>query len=101
MNRTELLKGATSSGDNATVDPLAISPGAAAAYAVGLWVVMIIAPLTVTALKRHRLLFAAGWFTVGMVWWIASLRLARSESWWARRFYGTEKLARARERYGG
>ena len=82
------------------MNPLAVSTGAAAAYAAGLWVVLVVAPLIITALKRHWLLFAAGWLTVGIVWWIASLRLARPESWWARRFYGSDKLVRARQRYG-
>jgi hypothetical protein len=69
-------------------------------YTVALFVVLIVAPLIVTALKRQWLLFAAGWLTIGLVWWIASLRLARPESWWARRFYGQDKLARAQSRYG-
>ena len=68
-------------------------------YTVALFTVLIVAPLTVTALKRQWLLFAAGWLTIGLVWWIASLRLARPDSWWARRFYGPEKLARAQRRY--
>jgi hypothetical protein len=69
-------------------------------YATALFVILIVAPLTVTTLKRQWLLFAAGWLTIGLVWWIASLRLARPESWWARRFYGPDKLARAQRRYG-
>jgi hypothetical protein len=69
-------------------------------YTVALFTVLIVAPLTVTALKRQWLLFVAGWLTIGLVWWIASLRLARPDSWWARRFYGPEKLARAQRRYG-
>lgn len=68
-------------------------------YTVALFVVLIVAPLIVTALKRHWLLFVAGWLTIGLVWWIASLRLARPDSWWARRFYGQDKLARAQRRY--
>jgi membrane-associated phospholipid phosphatase len=68
-------------------------------YTVALFVVLI-APLIVTALKRHWLLFVAGWLTIGLVWWIASLRLARPDSWWAQRFYGQDKLARAQRRYG-
>lgn len=80
--------------------PLGVSTGLATAYAVGIWIVLIVGPLTITALKRHWLLFAAGWLTVGLVWWIAALRLARPESWWARRFYAPDKLARARARYG-
>jgi hypothetical protein len=78
---------------------LATSTGVAVAYTVALFVVLIFAPLIVTALKRQWLLFAAGWLTVGLVWWIASFRLARPDSWWARRFYGPDKLARAQRRY--
>jgi hypothetical protein len=78
---------------------LATSAGVAIAYTVALFVVLIVAPLIVTALKRQWLLFVAGWLTIGLVWWIASLRLARPDSWWARRFYGPDKLARAQERY--
>lgn len=76
----------------------AVSTEVAIAYAVGLWSLFIVPPV-ITVLKRQWLLFAAGWLTVGVVWWIAPLRLGRPESWWARRFYGEEKLARARERY--
>ncbi|HEU4736760.1 MAG TPA: hypothetical protein VFS48_07020 [Solirubrobacterales bacterium] len=79
---------------------LATSTGVAVVYAVALFLVLIVGPLTVTALKGQWLLFAAGWLTIGMVWWIASLRLARPDSWWARRLYGPDKLARAQERYG-
>jgi hypothetical protein len=82
------------------VHPLAVSNVVGVAYGLGLMTLLVIAPSTVTALKRHWLLFAAGWLTVGGVWWIAALRLARPDSWWARRFYGPEKLARAEARYG-
>jgi hypothetical protein len=79
---------------------LAVSTGVAVAYGIGLWAMLIVAPITVTVLKRHWLLLAAGWLTIGLVWWIACFRLARPRSWWARRFYGAEKLARARKRHG-
>jgi len=78
---------------------LAVSTGIAIAYAVTLWGLLLV-PMVITGLKRQWLLFAAGWLTLGLVWWIASLRLAHPESWWARRFYGGDKLSRARERYG-
>ena len=61
---------------------------------------LIVAPATITALKGQWLLFVAGWLTLGLVWWIAALRLARPGSWWARRFYDHGKLARAQSRYG-
>ncbi len=72
---------------------------AAVAYVVVVFGLLFVAPLTVLALKRQWLFFAAGWVTLGMVWWIAAFRLGRPASWWARRFYDEEKLARARERY--
>jgi len=78
---------------------LAVSTGVAIAYTVVLFTVLIVGPLTVTALKGQWALFAAGWLTLGMVWTITACRLARPESWWARNLYGPKKLARARERY--
>ena len=78
----------------------AVSSGVAIAYAVGLAVVLFIAPVTITGLKGQWLLLAAGWLTVGMLWWIAMLRLARPGSWWDRHIYCPDKNARARARYG-
>jgi hypothetical protein len=54
--------------------PLAVSSGIAVAYAIGLSLLLWVIPLIVTALKGQWLLFAAGWLTVGLVWWIAALR---------------------------
>lgn len=79
---------------------LAASTGVAFAYGIGLWLVLIVAPATITALKGQWLLFAAGWLTMGLVWWIAAMRLAQPRSWWARHRYGPDKLARAQGRYG-
>jgi len=79
--------------------PLAVSTGVAIAYGIALFAVLLFIPLTVTALKGHWLLFAAGWLTVGTVWWIAAFRLARPDSWWARHRYGPEKRRRAERRY--
>lgn len=78
---------------------LAVSTGVAIAYVV-LLAGLCIGPLVVTALKGQWTLFAAGWITVGVVWWIAALRLARPRSWWARHLYGPDKLTRAQARYG-
>ena len=77
----------------------AVSTGVAIAYGVSLWVVLIIGPATVTALKGQWRLFDAGFNTLGFVWWITAFRLARPESWWARRLYGPRKMARAEARY--
>ncbi len=78
----------------------AVSTAVAAAYVIGLFAVLIVGPMTVTALKGQWALFAAGWLTAGLVWWITALRLARPGSWWARHLYGPDKLARAQSRYG-
>ncbi|HEX6456137.1 MAG TPA: hypothetical protein VF009_06410 [Solirubrobacterales bacterium] len=83
-----------------SVELFAVSTGVAVAYGVALCAVLIAGPLAITALKGHWLLFAAGWLTIGAVWWIAALRLARPGSWWSRHFYGPEKLARSQARYG-
>ena len=85
--------------DTAPVELLAVSTGVAIAYGVGLWVVLIIGPATVTVLKGQWPLFDHGWYTLGIVWWITGFRLARPESWWARHLYGPAKLARAEARY--
>jgi len=81
------------------MDLFAVSTGVAIAYGVGLWIVLIIGPATITAVKGQWPLFDAGFSTVGVVWWIAAFRLARPESWWARHLYGPKKLARAEARY--
>jgi hypothetical protein len=78
----------------------AVSSGVAIAYGVGLWIVLIIAPATITGLKGQWALLAAGWLTLGLVWWITMWRLARPGSWWDRHLYGPDKNARARARYG-
>jgi len=78
----------------------AVASWVAVVYAAALFLVLFFVPLTITALKGQWLLFGAGWLTVGVVWWIAALRLGRPESWWARRFYDDDKLGRAKARYG-
>jgi hypothetical protein len=79
---------------------LAVSTGAAIAYAVALWVILVVGPATVTGMKGQWLYLVAGFVTVGIVWWIAAFRLARPGSFWARRFYGPEKMDRAERKYG-
>jgi len=53
----------------------------------------------VTVAKGHVALFFAGLLTIGLVWLIAAPRLAKPNSPWANRFYGSEKLERSRRRY--
>ena len=79
---------------------VAADPGAVI-YGVSLFMVLIVIPVTVTWLKGQRALVFAGFLTVGFVWFIAAFRLARPNSWWARRFYDPRKQARATARYGG
>lgn len=57
-------------------------------------------PAGITWLKGQREAFVFGVLLLGMVWWIAACRLARPPSWWARRFYGPEKMQRALNRFG-
>jgi len=71
----------------------------AVAYGVGLWLILIVVPGTITWLKGQHALFAAGLVVGGLVWTITAMRLARPDSWWARTFYADEKLARTRARY--
>lgn len=78
----------------------AVSTGAAVAYGVAVFGLLLVMPGTITLLKGQRLLFFGGLLFGGIVWWITAFRLGRPDSWWARRFYGTEKLARAQRRYG-
>jgi hypothetical protein len=83
----------------ASMAPFAVSTGIQVVYAVGLVIVIFLGPVTVAELKGHDFLVGFGWLTLGVTWWIAALKLARPESWWARHLYGPRKLARAEARY--
>jgi hypothetical protein len=74
-----------------------MSAGEAVVF-VAAWAV-VLTPAAVTALKGHLALFVAGFLLLGLVWLVAAFRLARPNSFWARRFYGPEKLRRSRSRY--
>ena len=78
---------------------VAVSDAGAVAYGLAL-LALVGVPATVTLLKGHVVAFVVGLFTLGLVWVVASLRLARPGSWWARRFYRPAKLERVRRRYG-
>lgn len=82
------------------MDPLAISTGVQIAYVVGLIVVPFLVPVTVAEMMGHDILMAAGFYTLGIAWWMAAFRLAKPGSWWARHLYGPRKVARAEERWG-
>lgn len=82
------------------METLAVSTGIQVAYVVGLVVVLFLGPVTIAEMKGQSFLVGAGWFTLGIAWWIAAFRLARPESWWARHLYGPRKMARSVARYG-
>lgn len=71
---------------------------AAELYLLALFAVVFL-PGVVCLLKGQWLFFALGFVFGGLLWVIVAFRLARPDSWWARRFYEAQKLARARERY--
>jgi hypothetical protein len=52
----------------------------------------------VTGLKGKSGMVMAGLFFCPC-WWIGAIRLAKPDSWWARKFYDEDKLADARERF--
>jgi hypothetical protein len=70
----------------------------------GLVYIWIIASPFVVAgcLKGRYALSIVGLFVLfGIPAILAGTRLARPDSWWAKRFYGEEQLARAGHRYPG
>ncbi len=60
-----------------------------------LWLLALIPAAVVTLLKDRFLYFLCGWITFGIVWFVGAFALAAPDSWWARTFYGEERLARA------
>ena len=66
---------------------------------VVLWIIM--SPFVVVGLLKGRYaLSIVGLFILfGIPALLASTRLGRADSWWARRYYDEEKLARAEDRY--
>jgi hypothetical protein len=64
-----------------------------------LWLLM--SPFVVVGcLKGRYALSLVGLFVLfGIPAILSATRLARTDSWWARRYYDGEKLARSRDRY--
>ncbi len=60
-----------------------------------LWLLALVPAAVVALLKDRLLLFLCGWLTFGLTWIVGALAIAPPDSWWARRFYGEEQLARA------
>jgi len=62
-------------------------------------IVTVAVPAGITWSKGRRVEFVLGFLLLGMIWIVAACRLARPSSWWARRFYGPEKMQRALDRF--
>jgi hypothetical protein len=75
-----------------------IASATAVAYGLA-WLAIVMIPAVITWLKGQRLVFFAGLLFAGIIWLVAAMRLARPDSYWARRFYGPDKLARSKRRY--
>ena len=60
--------------------------------------VVFLIPLTITGLKGKTGMLPLG-LLFHPIWWVAAIRLAKPNSWWARRFYDESKLARAQARF--
>lgn len=78
----------------APVDPLSLAGGLLALSSLVVFGVS-------TALKGKPFVLIAGAVLTPVVWVLGSLRLAKPNSYWARRLYGEQKLARAQERFPG
>ena len=66
---------------------------------IGLLILLLwLTVCVVTALKGKWGFFVAG-FLIQLFWFIGAIRLAKPGSWWARRFYEGDKLARAQARF--
>jgi hypothetical protein len=56
--------------------------------------------VTICALKG-KYVFAGVGLVLGIFAFVGAIRLAKPESWWARRNYSGEKLERSMARFGG
>jgi len=59
--------------------------------------VSLVVCAVVTALKGRLTLLLAAFCLLFPLLWYGAVAPAEPRSWWARRFYGEQKLARARE----
>jgi hypothetical protein len=64
---------------------------------VGVMLIYLV-PAVITGLKGKQGMVTAGVF-LHPVWWVGAIRLARPDSYWARRFYDDAKRRRALERH--
>jgi hypothetical protein len=66
-------------------------------WMLGAW----LTPLVIASLKGKNNLVLAGLLIGGViVWWIGAIRLAKPDSYWARRYYDREKRDRSEARFG-
>lgn len=82
---------------------LAVTGADIAVYAVLACIVgVILAAVVVCGLKGKYGMIAGG-LIVHVLWYVGAIRLAKPNSWWARRFYSGSKLeeAQARAQKGG
>jgi hypothetical protein len=68
-------------------------------FVLSILIVTVGVPAGITCSKGRWVAFVLGFLLVGIIWWVAACRLARPSSWWARRFYGPEKMQRALNRF--
>lgn len=59
------------------------------------WVFVLLILAVVTFMKGRMTLFVLGFFLAGLPWIWGAVQIALPHSYWSRRFYGQEKLARA------
>ncbi|WP_051183000.1 hypothetical protein [Nocardia vinacea] len=78
--------------DSGTTDMLAALLGITA------FAFLLALPIVVTALKGKFGMLALGVF-IHPIWWFDAIRLAKPNSYWARRFYDANKLQRADDRF--
>jgi hypothetical protein len=62
-------------------------------------VVLVVAPAIATMLKGRWAYLLAGILLSPAAWWVASVRLAKPTSFWARHFYGWYKMERSTHRF--
>ena len=60
--------------------------------------ISLVPAVVIAGLKGRRGLVIAGLTGLFPLLWLGAVQLGTPDSWWARRFYGDEKLALARER---
>lgn len=70
------------------------------AFGVVVVSVLVVIPIVVTGLKGKYGMIVLGLF-VHPCWWFAAIRLAKPESFWARRYYDPQTVAYARARFPG